>query len=664
MSMSEKKRVLLLVLIMATACAAVTAATIAVLYRTAFEEQRGVLMAIARNQALLIREMAGSGPGTNSSHSERAESELLGKIIQAHKRFNGIGHTGEITLAKREGSNIVYLLDSRHMDANKPITIPMNSKLGEPMRRALQGYSGSVVALDYRGVMVLAAHEPIAGLNWGLVAKVDLTELRVPFARAGVLAMAIAAIVVLVGALFFIRITNPIITRLQEHSESLAKLVVSLQQSEESLKKARDDLELRVEERTASLVQANDQLAVEVSVRTRAEERLRALWTIAKMVNAEAEELCDHILQGALQMTHSKYAFYGFLNPDESLMSIYSWSRDAQDDCRISQKPIDYPVGKAGIWAEAIRQRRVIVVNDYHADNPSKKGLPEGHIGLTRILAVPVFGHGRIVAIVVAANKDSDYDDEDVRQLEAFASGVQLIIDERKMESALRASEKECRLLSRQVIDAQEKERKRLAREIHDGLGQSLAAMKYRAEGYARKAGNVAPADDQELKSFVQMIRDAMDEVRRIQNDLRPAYLDMMGVLETMSDFCEKFQATYKHIRTSLQIDISEQDVPDYLKVPMFRIFQEAMNNAAKHSSANRILVSIRRDNGDIELAVKDDGTGFELRDGLSANGQGRGLGLFSMRERAELSGGSLEVDASPGGGTAVLATWPLAARS
>ena len=175
--------------------------------------------------------------------------------------------------------------------------------------------------------------------------------------------------------------------------------------------------------------------------------------------------------------------------------------------------------------------------------------------------------------------------------------------------------------------------------------------------------GNITAANAQELKSFIQMIRDAMDEVRKIQNDLRPAYLDMMGVLETMSDFCEKFQATYKNIKSSLQIDLNEQDVPEYLKTPIFRIFQEAMNNAAKHSKANRVLISIRLAEDRIELAIKDDGIGFAIKDGLSANGQGRALGLFSMRERAELSGGSLELKAAPGEGTAVLASWPLEAK-
>jgi signal transduction histidine kinase len=658
--MSEKKRVLLLVLIMAVACAAVTATTIAVLYRATVEEQRNLLVAIARNHARLLEQIARFDAAHSRDYPGGTANAALDQVIEAHRQFSGIGHTGEFTLGKLEGNNIVILVSDRNQNSIPIKPIPMHSKLAEPMRRALQGQSGSLVGLDFRGVTVLAAYEPVAGLNWGIVAKVDLTELKTPFARAGTLAMTIAAIVVLVGALFFIRITNPIIEQIQKRSQHLAKLVASLQQSEESLRTARDELEARVEERTGNLVQANNQLEVEVKVRARAEERLRALWAIAKMVNAEAEELCDHVLQGTLQMTHSKYAFYGFLSPDESLLTIYAWSKDALEDCRVAAKSIEYPVAGAGMWAEAIRQKRVLVVNDYQAENSDKKGVPGGHVHLTRILAVPVFGHGRIVAVVVAANKESDYDDEDVKQLEAFASGVQLIIDQRKMESALRSSEKECRLLSRQVIEAQEKERKHVAREIHDGIGQSLAALKYRAEGYARMIGNITDANAQELKSFIQMIRDAMDEVRKIQNDLRPAYLDMMGVLETMSDFCEKFQTTYQNIKTSLQIDLNEQDVPEHLKTPIFRIFQEAMNNAAKHSSARQILVSIEFAEGKIELAIKDDGIGFEIRDGLSANGHGESLGLFSMRERAALSGGSLEFKSAPGEGTTVLAVWPI----
>lgn len=656
--MSGKKRVLLLIGIMAGACVASTATAVLLLYRVAFEEQRDILVSIARNHARLIEELTDTGGGRAPDPSGDLEGELLQKVAEAHKHFEGIGHTGEFKLAKRVGDDIVFILDHRYRE-DKQVPVPLDSGLAEPMRMALLGHSGSMVGLDYRGVKVLAAYEPVPALGWGIVAKVDLAELRVPFARAGLLAMIIASVVVLAGALLFIRVTNPIIARLQAQARRLARMVESLRRSEEELRRARDEMEGRVRERTAELAGVNDRLEAEVLERARAEERLRALWGIAEKVNAEAGDLCDHILEGTLRMTRSRYAFYGFVNPEESRMTMYSWSRDALSECGISPRPEEFEIAGAGIWAEAVRQRRVVIVNDYAADHPGKKGLPEGHVPLTRVLMVPVFGHNRIVAIVVAANKETGYDDEDVRQLEAFASGVQLIIEQRRMESALRDSERSCRLLSRQVIDAQEKERKWLAYEIHDGIGQSLAAMKYRAEGCVRMAGGALPPISGELNALVGMIREAIDEVRRIQNDLRPAYLDVMGLLETMADFCENFRATYKGVEVSLEIDITEPEVPDALKVPIFRILQEAMNNAAKHSHADRIAVGIGKEER-IELRISDNGAGCDPGETSSAGGQGRNLGLFSMRERAELSGGSLQFRSAPGEGTEVRASWPV----
>lgn len=545
-----------------------------------------------------------------------------------------------------------------------------------------------------------------------------------------------------------------------------------------------DDLERRVKERTAEFVSAKERLEVEVLERAQAEERLRALWKTAEMVDAEDQELYDHILQGALRMTQSKYAFYGFMNPDESVMSIYSWSQEVYRECRMREQPIEFPTAKAGIWADAIRQGQVLMLNDYQADHPSKLGLPEGHVPLTRILVVPVFSHSRIVAVVAVANKAVDYEEEDIRQLEAFVTGVQVIIDQRKAEGqlreserkystlvensltgiyivvdgdiifannrfaeihgysreevigmkswmvihpeareffeeirekrargeevpfsyeirglkkngetiwtnrsnilteyegkpailgnvaditqrrqaeeALRASEKECRLLSRQVIEAQENERKRFARDIHDGIGQSLAAIKYRVEGYSHLAKEEDSAKVKELKSIVEMIQTSMEEVRRIQNDLRPAFLDEFGVIATITGFCEGFQATYSGIKITTRMDISESEVPEYLKAPIYRIFQEAMNNAAKHSDANQICISFLRTADEIKFTIEDNGVGFAANHGPSGNAHGTGLGLYGMGERTELSGGTLEIKSAPGKGTVIRAAWPI----
>ncbi len=657
--MSETKRILLLVLIMAVVCLAVVGSTIAMLYRAAFHEQQEVLVATAQSQARLIEAIAGFNNEFRKDQPEGPEKATLAQIIEAHRHYKGIGETGELTLAKREGDNIVFLLSHRYYDFGTPKPVRMKSKLAEPMRRALSGLSGIVVGLDYRGVEVLAAHEPIAGLNWGIVAKVDLAELRSPFLKASAVALAIAIVMIVIGASLFFYITHPIVRRLRQHSQELMTLVQSLQRSEKSLQQARDDLEMRVKERTNELASANARLQMEVRERVRAETRLKAMWEIAEMVDSEYTELCDRILEGALEMTHSPYAFYGFLDSDERVMSIYSWSRKAAEECRILERPIDFPIAEAGVWANAIRERKVCVINDYSADHPNKIGIPQGHVPITRILAVPVFNQDRIVAVAAAANKATDYDDEDVKQLTAFTSGVQAIIDQRKMEAELRKSEQQCRLLSRKVMEAEEKEKKRLAREMHDGIGQSLAAIKYRTEHCFLRAKEEEHPEADELKTVIQMIQSTMEEMRRIHNDLEPAYIDELGILKTLTHFCEDFQATYSDLYFEKRIDLTEHEVPDYLKTPIYRIFQEAMHNAVQHAEASRINVCLQKTESRIALTVEDDGVGFKEGKATTIEPGGKGLGLYSMRERAELSGGSLEIRSAPGGGTCIRATWP-----
>lgn len=781
--MNEKKRILLLVVIMAGACIAVTGSTIGVLYHTALQVQEEVLMATAQSQARLIESIAEFNSTHLKDHEGSVEDSTLDQMIGAHKQYKGIGETGEFTLAKKEGDLIVFLLSHRYYDFNTPKPVPIDSDLAEPMRRALEGKSGTIIGLDYRGTTVLAAYEPVKGLNWGIVAKIDLAEIRTPFIKASIIALVVAVLVIVIGAGLFFSITHPILDRLRKNSDSLKKLVESLQTNERMLQKAREDLEIRVKERTADLVQANQSLESEIHERILVEQKLNALWKIAEMVNLELQDLCEQILRGSLQMTQSRYAFYGFLNMDESVMSIYSWSREAKDQCRIQEKYFDFQIDKAGIWAEAVRNRKVLIINDYSANHPAKRGLPEGHVALARILVVPVFKQDRIVALVAVADKPENYTEEDAKQLASYASGVQVIIDQRKTELELKESEKKystlvensltgiyiaqnskivfanprfakmhgysreeviglesvdffhpdnrnlfkeiqqkrlkgeevpqiyeikgikksgesfwtrrassiiefegapavlgnvvditarkemednllkseesCRALSRLVIETEENEKKKIAREIHDGLGQSLAAIKYRTESFYLTAKHEAYGKAEELKSIVTMIQNTMEEMRRVHNDLHPAHIDELGLIKTMSYFCNEFQETYSSIKVESGIELSEGEVPEYLKASLFRIFQEAMNNAAKHSGANWIRCRLQKDKAKINLTIEDNGIGFDWKQDGSVHSNGKGLGLYSMHERAELSGGVLTIRSAPGNGTTVLSTWP-----
>ena len=154
------------------------------------------------------------------------------------------------------------------------------------------------------------------------------------------------------------------------------------------------------------------------------------------------------------------------------------------------------------------------------------------------------------------------------------------LTERKRAEQQLRESEERLRYLSTQLLIAQENERKLIANEIHDSLGSSLGAIKFRMEQVLQKGGIGDP------ENIIPSIQKAIEESRRIQMALRPSILDDLGILPTLNWFCREFQKTYSSIHIKTQINIEEKDVLDHLKTVIYRICQEAFNNIAKHSKA------------------------------------------------------------------------------
>ncbi|MDP2690663.1 MAG: PAS domain-containing protein, partial [Deltaproteobacteria bacterium] len=242
--MTERKRIFLLILIMAVVGIVASGVAITMLYRAAFEEQHARLLDTARSRARFIEAVARFDAIHAQDYPGGPAMATLSQIVDAHKNFKGFGETGEFVLARRDGDQIVFLLSHRHRGLATPEPVPYDSPLAGPMRRALSGSSGSMVGLDYRGEMVLAAYEPVDFLDLGIVAKIDLKEIRAPFLKASMIAMGAGLIAILVGLIFFLRISDPILRRLRVHSENLEKLVgertVELALANESLRKAQE----------------------------------------------------------------------------------------------------------------------------------------------------------------------------------------------------------------------------------------------------------------------------------------------------------------------------------------------------------------------------------------------------------------------------------------
>jgi signal transduction histidine kinase len=142
--------------------------------------------------------------------------------------------------------------------------------------------------------------------------------------------------------------------------------------------------------------------------------------------------------------------------------------------------------------------------------------------------------------------------------------------------------------------------------------------------------------------------------------NLRPSMLDDLGILATIKWFCRQFESTYSKIRISQSIEIEEHEVPGSLRTVIFRVLQEGLNNIAKHSMAKMVLLSLRRADQTIELVIQDNGQGFDLSKAQAPDSTTHGLGLESMRERTELSGGSFQIESTVGKGAIIRASWPI----
>lgn len=183
------------------------------------------------------------------------------------------------------------------------------------------------------------------------------------------------------------------------------------------------------------------------------QQNLESLWELSRIQNDDLKFLTDHVLEEIKRISGSRYAFYGFINHEETEMEIYSWSKDAMNQCKMDDKPKIFPIAKAGIWGRAIRQREKVIINDYDQDHEGKLGLPEGHVRLTRFAVIPVFSKDRIVAVGAVANKESDYTEDDVKQLEAFLAHVQIIAEQKIGQEDLRKSELKFRAVADYTCD-------------------------------------------------------------------------------------------------------------------------------------------------------------------------------------------------------------------
>jgi two-component system NarL family sensor kinase len=220
-------------------------------------------------------------------------------------------------------------------------------------------------------------------------------------------------------------------------------------------------------------------------------------------------------------------------------------------------------------------------------------------------------------------------------------------------------AEEELRQMSRHIIEAQEAERQRVARELHDGVNQILASAKMRLHKVDERHGELSPATREILSRCEKLIVQALEENRRIAHNLRPTDLDHLGLAETCHNLCREIESR-TNLRINCKIGRAIGRLPANVELNLFRIVQEAMNNIEKYARAKTVDLHLTMRGEAIVLKIRDDGRGFDPNKVNLIKKNRRGSGLANMRERAASVNGTCDLRSTPKSGTTITVSVPL----
>ena len=319
--------------------------------------------------------------------------------------------------------------------------------------------------------------------------------------------------------------------------------------------------------------------------------------------------------------------------------------RVAAADGEGSEAVLGSRLGLGASKAGRVLERAVSEQVDSVAEDPEVDQEAALRMGVSTALYVPLIVEGRAIGVVVAHDKkgdDSRFGDEDVRVAESVAKRAALAID---------LSRRVSRDAMRRVVDAQELERKRLARELHDETGQALTSILLGLKELER--GTRTDGDRERVAAVRDLVVSTLQDVRRLAVELRPAALDDYGLTPALERLVESHRQQDGNITIDLEIRLGGERLPADAETTMYRIVQEALTNIARHAGATRVSVLVTRKPGAAVLVVEDNGEGFD------ASSPTAGLGLAGMRERVVLVGGRFRLETSPGTGTTVAAEVP-----
>jgi len=418
------------------------------------------------------------------------------------------------------------------------------------------------------------------------------------------------------------------------------------------------------------------------SVNLEQNQRLQALYHLAVELSAQRslESVLDTALQHCLDLTGSQFGFIGLNTADNKALDVVAIQgfHPSQQFYRHNHL---IPL-RPNVFARAVLEDRAVRSDDARID-PQRVGQPKGHPPVVTFLGVPLRSNDIPIGMIGVANRPDPYDTDHEQLLMTYAAQVAIVIRNAQLYEQLKTANQELerkvtnrtdqlqkakealaqkaaqlQQLLTETVNVQERERQRIAQDMHDGTNQLLigAMLELKSARERLDNGNLLQADES-LETVQNILYRVEAEIKRMIYDLRPPTLDALGLAPALRRYADRFER-YSGIPCALQVVGKPVRLSSHVEICVYRLMQEALQNVSAHAQARQAGVSITFSENSLKLTVEDDGQGFDL-EAVQQNNHVN-FGLLSMKERAQSLGGQLAIQTASGQGTRVKLVVPI----
>jgi signal transduction histidine kinase len=384
--------------------------------------------------------------------------------------------------------------------------------------------------------------------------------------------------------------------------------------------------------------------------------------TVAIAAERSLPALLQRIVDVAREVTGARYGALGVVGADGAIVEFITAGISAEERARIGPPPRGH--GLLGVILRGTTPLRAPRIHEH----PLSSGFPPHHPPMTSFLGAPILLRGRNLGNLYLTDKQDaeEFSAEDERLLLVLAAHAAIAIDSARLHEQtsealaqrvreLAEANIQLQRLTSLVIHAQEEERRRISRELHDDTAQALTSVLVRLRLLVRQA-----TDETMRASMLELLdltTGALDSIRRMAVDLRPSTLDDLGLIPAVESYAREFGERWG-IAVHVRVQGNGHRLPRQRELMIYRIIQEALTNIAKHAGATAVDLDLRSEGGHLIATIRDNGRGFNVEQTLAS--RDRRLGLFGMQERAQLAGGYLDLKSEPGSGATVTLVAPL----